>query len=376
MANRFVSSSGPKGNGSGDSEENAWSLTYAITNAYARDYVWIKNDGVYAGTFTVGCSGSQSENTHIYFIGYNNFANCDLVNHISDMDLGQPFWGGPMNPNSLNCWVDINGMGAAGNVVYQYQKNNIHWRNIHFHNSNKSAYNCAYYLKYSNNSTFTKCKFTDSYINLWVDTNSQNNNFKYCYFENYTAANMDISSGSMFILISQSVFAGGLLRMYRSICCHNLFIGGSYGIGAYSFQNIVFNNVMYNQTSHCLGYGSNTSPGSLTEYNNIFIPAGRTIPAIYKNGSGTLAFSGYGCAYCISEDCILDDIYAGEKGFNVNPQFVNASENNFRILNPSLLRGGMPDCTGTSSQIGAILQQYQFPQRARAANRAKLSIFK
>jgi hypothetical protein len=376
MANRFVSSTGPKGTGSGDSEANAWSLSYALTNAFAGDYVWIKNDGAYMGTFTVGCSGVQNDNTHIYFIGYNNIENCELANHISDMDYGRAFWGGPLNSNSLNCWVNIDGNGAATHVVYQYQKNNIHWRNIHFHNTNKSANNCSFYAKNCNNISFTKCKFTDSYINLWVDTSSMNAQIKNCYFENYTAANMDITSGSSLIFVSQSVFNGGGLKMNKSICSYNIFIGGSFGIGAYSYQNIAFNNTLYNQSSHCIGYGHNLYPGSLTEYNNIFIPAARNVPAIFKSGAGCLTFSGYGCAYCVAEDCVLDVPYAGEGVFNINPKFVNSASNDFRVLNPEILRGGMPDFAGNPTQIGAVIQKYQFAKRARIANPARLSIIR
>ncbi|GEM_PF-2185235 len=376
MADKFVSSAGPKGTGDGSSEANAWSLANALANASAGDYVWIKNDGVYSGTFTVGCSGSYTDNTHIYFIGYNNIANCDLVNHVSDMDMGQAFWAGPMNPTAADCWVDVNGQGAAGNVVYLYAKHNIHWRNIHFRNSSKTAYNCAFNAKACNGVTFTKCKFTDSYINLWVDSNSTNCMIKYCYFSDYAVTNLDIGGGSYLNIYSHCVFSGGHVKMYRSVGCNSIFIGGNYGIGAFYYQNIAFNNTMYNQTSYCMSYGHNSYAGGLIEYNNIFIPAAKNIPAIYRNGSGSLAFSGYGCAYSLSDNSILDTPYAGEGGLNVNPQFVNAAGNDFRVRNPLVLRGGMPDFTGKQTQIGAVIQQYQFVKRSATGNYARMTIFR
>ncbi|MCE5340537.1 MAG: hypothetical protein LLF92_05340 [Planctomycetaceae bacterium] len=376
MADKFISSAGPLGTGDGNSEANAWSLANALAGATAGDYVWIKNDGVYYGIFTVGCTGSYADNTHIYFIGYNNIANCDLVNHISDMDMGQTFWGGPMNPTASNCWVDIDGQGATNHVVYQYQKNNVHWRNIHFHNNSKTANYSAFYVKYCSGVTFSKCKFTDGYINLWVDTNSTSCMIKYCYFSDYGATNLDIGGGSYLNIYSHCVFNGGHAKMYRSVGCNSIFIGGNYGIGAYYYQNIVFNNTMYGQTSYCLCYGHNSYAGGLIEYNNIFIPAAKNIPAIYRNGSGSLAYSGCGCAYSVADDSVLDTPYSGEDGLNVNPQFVNAAANDFRVLNPLLLRGGMPDFTGRQTQIGAVLQQYQFTKRSAAGNPARMSIFK
>jgi hypothetical protein len=376
MANKFVSSTGPKGTGDGSSEGNAWSLANALSNAVASDYVWIKNDGVYAGTFTVNCSGSYTANTHIFFIGYNDINNCDLVNHVSDMDYGQPFWGGPLNPNAENCWVDIDGQGAAANIVYQYSKNNIHWRNVYFHNSDQISLHCAYNVRNCQNISFTKCKFRHGDINLWMDNNSTNCIIKYCYFSDYNSSNLDIGGGSYLNIFSHCVFNGGRAKIYRSVACNSIFIGGNYAVGAYYYQNIVFNNTMYNQSDYCLAYGHNSYTGGLIEYNNIFILAAKNLPAIYKNGNGSLAYSGFGCAYCVNDDSVLDNPYSGQNGLNVNPLFVNAAGNDFRPTNSLVLRGGMPDFAGNPAQIGAILQKYQFVKRWRAANPGRLSIFK
>ncbi len=376
MADKYVSAHGPKGTGDGSSEENAWSLENALMYAAADDFVWVKNDGTYSGTFVVGCGGSYTENTHIYFAGYNNINNCDLENHISDMDYGKEYWQGPLNPDAADCWVDVDGQGAATHVVYQYQKNNIHWRNFYFHNNNKAAFNCAFYVKSCSGVTFTKCKFTDAYTNLWVDIGSTNCEIKYCFFRDSTVMNLEIGGGSYLNIYSHCVFDGGMVKMYRSVGCNSIFVGGSYGIGAFYYQNIVFNNTMYNQTSYCLGYGHNSYAGGLIEYNNIFIPAAKNIAAIYRNGNGSITYSGYGCAYCVGEDSALDSLYGGEKGLNVNPGFVDAAGKDFRVRNPLVLRGGMPDFAGNASQIGAVLQEYQFANRARAANPARLSIIK
>jgi len=374
MANKFVSSAGPKGTGDGSSEENAWSLTNALTGAAAGDYVWIKNDGTYAGTFTVECSGSYTVNTHIFFIGYNDINNCDLINHISDMDYGRAYWGGPLNLNAANCWVNIE--SSATNTVYQSGKNNIHWRNIGFRNNNLALGYYTYNMKSSQNCSFIKCRFEHGDINLWVDSNSTNCLIKYCYFSDYIGSNLDIGGGSYLNIFSHCVFNGGRAKMYRSIGCNSIFIGGSYAVGAFYFQNTVFNNTMYNQTSYCLGYGHNSYPGGLIEYNNIFIPVAKNVPAICSNGYGTLTYSGFGCAYCINDNSVLDTPYDGERGLNVNPHFVNPAGNDFRPTNPNVLRGGMPDFADNPGQIGAILQKCQFISKSGTANMGRLSIFR
>lgn len=59
-----------------------------------------------------------------------------------------------------------------------------------------------------------------------------------------------------------------------------------------------------------------------------------------------------------------------------NPQFVDAASGDFRPRNPAVLRGGKPDINGNPTQMGAILQKYQFGDRERIANMARLRIIR
>jgi len=54
--------------------------------------------------------------------------------------------------------------------------------------------------------------------------------------------------------------------------------------------------------------------------------------------------------------------------------FVDAASGDFRPRNPAVLRGGRPDINGNPTQMGAILQKYQFGDRERIANMARLRI--
>ncbi|PKL43529.1 MAG: hypothetical protein CVV39_08545 [Planctomycetes bacterium HGW-Planctomycetes-1] len=378
MADKFVSSAGPKGTGDGSSEENAWSLANALSNTSAGDYIWLKNDGVYAGTFTVNCSGSYTANTHIVFIGYNDINNCDLVKHISDMDYGQAFWGGPLKPNAENCWVNIDGQGAAGNVVYQSSKHNIHWRNVHFHNTNGLSGNDAYECRASRNVTWTKCKFTDAYFGLYLEQTCHNVLVDYCYFGN-NIRGCHFGSGYHSALRNcvMVIPAGNVgLIMYDTLCENSVFIGGAYAIGAQYYRNTVRNCVLYNQTSYCVVYGHNTYVSGLIEFNNIYSPLTKDLPAIYKEASGSITYGGYSCAYCIADDSVLDTPYDGQNGMNVNPMLIDPDNMDFRPRNPVVLRGGKGDFTGEPSQIGAVLQKYQFISKARAVNLGRLAIIR
>ena len=59
-----------------------------------------------------------------------------------------------------------------------------------------------------------------------------------------------------------------------------------------------------------------------------------------------------------------------------DPQFVDAASGDFRPRNPAVLRGGKPDINGNPTQMGAILQKYQFGDRERIANMARLRIIR
>lgn len=59
-----------------------------------------------------------------------------------------------------------------------------------------------------------------------------------------------------------------------------------------------------------------------------------------------------------------------------DPLFKDAAGGDFRPRNPAVLRGGKLDVKGNPTQMGAILQKYQFARRARAANLGKLQIIR
>ena len=81
----------------------------------------------------------------------------------------------------------------------------------------------------------------------------------------------------------------------------------------------------------------------------------------HGNGSGQFSLP----AALPEQNCIEED-----------PQFVDAANGDFRPRNPAVLRGGKPDINGNPTQMGAILQKYQFGDRERIANMARLRIIR
>lgn len=141
---------------------------------------------------------------------------------------------------------------------------------------------------------------------------------------------------------------------------------------------VVHDNVIYDVVD-CIREIS--SGMTLIEYNNIFVvTVGATGRAIDRN-TGQILYSDYSCLWAI------DDVTPSASGrwgggslpehsIEENPLFVNAGGGDFRPRNPNVLRGGLPDIDDNPSQMGVILQKYQFARRARGANVGRLQIIR
>ena len=77
-------------------------------------------------------------------------------------------------------------------------------------------------------------------------------------------------------------------------------------------------------------------------------------------------------------DVIIDFPEANEPAkpavVEADPDFVDSANGDFRVRNPAVLRGGMPETQGNVRQMGAVLQEYQFARRARVMNAGRAGI--
>ena len=67
---------------------------------------------------------------------------------------------------------------------------------------------------------------------------------------------------------------------------------------------------------------------------------------------------------------------AGAHSVQVDPDFVDSANGDFRVRNPAVLRGGRPGPDGRAAVIGAIGQEYQFAARARMVNAGRAGIIR
>jgi hypothetical protein len=154
------------------------------------------------------------------------------------------------------------------------------------------------------------------------------------------------------------------------------YIGGVYTDNWDTFL-IICNCVFYNIDS-CIKM--NDPESRLVQYNNIFVLHTSATGKIINRIAGAIKYSDYSCAWAIDGSPAASDRWGGsgkpEHALEENPQFVDAVNGNFRPREPNVLRGGKPDMAGNANEMGAVLQDYQFAQRAKAANLGRLQIIR
>ena len=156
---------------------------------------------------------------------------------------------------------------------------------------------------------------------------------------------------------------------------------GNYNGGVYSdcwdTFVIVRNCVFYNIDD---SIKLNDPESRLVQCNNIFVLHTATTGKIINRTAGAIKYSDYSCAWAVDGAPSASDRWGGsgkpEHAIEENPQFVDASNGNFRPRNQNVLRGGKPDIADNTTEIGAVLQEYQFTQRAKAVNLGRLQIIR
>ncbi len=136
---------------------------------------------------------------------------------------------------------------------------------------------------------------------------------------------------------------------------------------------IVRNCVFYN-IDDCIKL--NDPESRLIQYNNNFVLHTAASGKIIDRTYGAIKYSDYSCAWALDGAPSASGRWGGggkpENAIEENPQFVDAANGNFRPRNPKVLRGGRRDIAGNVTQMGAVLQKYQFARRAKTVNLGRL----
>ena len=310
-----------------------------------------------------------------------------------DMDEGGAYYQSAyeayLNGIDSDCIVDIDGDGGAFSVMEIDAKENIEFNNLYFHNTDTLIGNhCVYIKNQSDGVVIDHCFFDDAYRAIAGTSNdyapTDGALVSNCYVgPTWTKAGTCLRVTGVLNFIVRNVSnqcglqvegSGGLLG--------NLVVGGGNvltGNGSvYIEHNTVYNNTLSAVFVH-------NADATVIVRNNILVPD-KDSYAINIYSAGGSVRNDYNCIWGADGNQLATPFGTiksggapptlGPNSIEAEPDFVDAAGGDFRPRNPQVLRGGEPDVAGNQTQMGAKMQRYEFAQRGRMANFARLGIIR
>ncbi len=333
-------------------------------------------------------SGDVENNIKIKISGFNQAP--------GDMDTGEAYYQSAyeahLNGIDSDCIVDIDGDSNAFSVMEIDAKENIEFRNIYFHNTDTLTGNHGVCVKnQSNGLGFDRCFFDDAYrgiagldnINAPVDGLLVKN----CY------SGPNLAKGVLAKVIGALNFVIGCVLDVNP-GKGGIIVAGSGGI----IGNLVINagNAVTGNGSVCIEHNTvyNSSLSAVFIHNadamvivrNNILVSDKDAYAINIFTAGGSVRNDYNCIWGADGNQLATPFWTAKGGgapptlginsIETEPDFVNAAGDDFHPRNPLVLRGGEPDVAGTATQMGAKMQRYEFAQRGRMVNFARLGIIR
>ncbi len=309
-----------------------------------------------------------------------------------DMNYGETYYQGPLdcliNGVDMNKCVTLNAGGYACDVIRINNFDGLVLKNLYFYNTDKaSGHDCISFISNPRNISLINCRFDTAYAaGSGIIYGFE---MRGCYAGNDFGRNRQWDAFTAYGgHITNCVFdLDGLTYMglnTTGVFEHCLFWKGSRGAiveRAETFNNCVF----YGQTERCITLFKATD-ALIQGHNNIFMLAEAADFVVHDLGGAMGSVSDdalrKSCVWTIAGVKVTNHISINGKlrqlsdVIEADPQFVDAANGDFRPRNPAVLRGGKPDISGNPTQMGAILQKYQFGDRERIANMARLRIIR
>ncbi len=335
------------------------------------------------GSVNVDAGGDVLRNTFKRVIGYRTVP--------GDMSPGGAYYESALeilqngSIDSSRC-VELDADGGSYSVLDIDGVDNLVFENLHLKNTNAGVSGDAvYFSSVARNIVLRNCRFSD--VVQVINTEADHVLFDGCYSHD------DIPGHHHTFLGNNNVLLGCVANLEPNNLCNFVnhsgavigcvTVGGQFGVRVISAGAavLVVGNTFYNTGSKgvlCDGCDS------VVVINNIFCLAPGAI-GIYSRNGGSVLYNDYNCF--IESDgtplTVAGSEYSGGEvpvkgahSVEVDPDFVDAANGDFRVRNPLLLRGGRPGPDGRAAVIGAIGQEYQFAARARMVNQGRAGIIR
>jgi len=310
-----------------------------------------------------------------------------------DMDLGGAYCQSPLDAYLFgidsDCIVDIDGNGSAFSIMEIDAKDNIEFSNLYFHNTDKATgHQCIEVSNQSDGLLFDRCFFDDAYRAI-AGTGAElapvdGMLIRDCYGgSTWTKPGTHIKLTGVLNFVVRSVWDGcGSAVEGSGGFFGNLAVGG---VNVFTGNGSVYikNNTVYNCTGGAIFLHYNNAVAIVCD--NILVP-NQSGYAIKINTGGGSVRNDYNCIWGADGNQLATPFITfksggtapvlGDHSIETDPKFVNPASGDFRPRNKSVLRGGQPDTVGNATQMGMVLQRYQFAQRGRMANFARLGIIR
>ncbi len=345
-------------------------------------YVYDNKAETLSAGIDVSVEGSSSAGTHLYVKGFNTVP--------GDMDYGGNYYQSPLSADNdgidTSKCVEIDGDGGDYHLLDLTDMEGIHLQNFYFHNvttdTSKALAYKGYYIGFHN------CRFNQAgygamnvyfaaYVGCWFGSNFDST----CVMSYGISVLMDSFINSPAGHYGVRVVTGGFI-------IRNIFVGGIYAIDTYysTFTCCAWN-TFYNQTEGCIRC---CDDAAFIEFGNVFVPADENDYAVLAthttNGCGVVLYSDFSLAYNVAGNDFAHppwydnyndrDLQGANSLKDVDPQFIDAANGDFRPRSPDVIRRGKPDIHGNSTSMGAVLEPADTVIRAAMANLGRLKIFR
>ena len=290
---------------------------------------------------------------------------------------------------AVGSYVTIDGNGQSCHCIYVDAIVNVEFRHIYAKDANSSA---TYYgFRYSGDAA------TTYYGHILRDCKSTG--CKCGIGTSYRLHNLFVEGGYYESSVSYAINTASIMQLFNVVCkCVNystmyvwsaafradgcVFCSGPTSAGiliggaseSITIVNCIFYDVAKGIEINCSGYDRS----GLVEFNNICVLHAKATSKFINRILGSIAYSDYSCLWASDGAPSASGRWGGsgkpEHAIEEDPDFIDAANGNFRPRNPNVLRGGKPDIADNATEMGAVLQKYQFARRAKAANFGRLQI--